>query len=88
MIELTLDSPDGIVDCQVECNKTTNGIYYTVAILYPHLIDGNVRSKVYEHNFVLERHSGKYLFEDTDSVHPAVRPLESQISAAIALHGK
>jgi hypothetical protein len=89
VIELALESADGTVDCQLERKKNENGIVYSVTILYPHLTNGIMMSKVYEHTMVLDRKTGKFAFsgEEGPTVHPKVKILESQLADAISLHG-
>ena len=82
-VELALPSPDGIVDCRIEITETDNGLLYAATILYPHLHNGRIQSKVYEHELNLHLQTGMYYFADPDMVHPKVLLLEHALSDAI-----
>jgi hypothetical protein len=82
-IELAIESPDGIVDCRLERIDPADAFVYSATILYPHLINGRVISKVYEHNLNLNAKTGLYYFAEQAMVHPKVLLLEDQLSAAL-----
>lgn len=82
-IELALKTEDGIADCRLEIREEVNGSPWSAVILLPHLIGGRLQSRVYEHVLMADPQSGKYVFEDAGSIHPAVLSLQELISAAI-----
>jgi hypothetical protein len=82
-IEFVLESRDGIVDCSLEITGDERSPYYSVTILYPHIVNGRLLSEVYIHNLDLDKKSGTWSFSDPESVHPKVLALQKQLSAAI-----
>jgi len=82
-IELTLESPDGFIDCRLERNDTDTQTAYSATILYPHSVGGVIHSKVYVHDIILNPQTGMYYFADGTSMHPKVFLLENQISKAL-----
>ena len=82
-IELTLESPDGLVDCRLEPQRTESGLSYSVTILYPNTVNGFSRSEIYCVNMRRDK-SGSYVFEPgDDEVLPKIKKLEVQVSAVI-----
>jgi hypothetical protein len=80
-IELAFDAPAGIVDCRLEPQSTDAGMYYAVTILYPNMVNGYNRSEIYCHN--IWSTAGGYRFEEGGDIHPKIKLLEAQLSAAI-----
>jgi hypothetical protein len=80
IIELALESPDGIVDCRLEPDDS--GSFYAVTILYPTTAGGYTRSDIFCHNLMRDAETGAYFFEGED-VHPKIKRLEAELSAAI-----
>jgi hypothetical protein len=83
VIELSLDSADGIIDCMLELQKDRNDIYYNVTILYPQVVNGYGRSEIFCHD--MKRNSqGEYYFEEGEKgLHPKIKKLESRLSDEI-----
>ena len=77
-IELALTSPDGIIDCMLEPIENESGIFYDVTILYPNI------SGVFCSCLKRDATTGAYFFDETGDIHPKIKRLESQLSAAIA----
>ena len=82
-IELTIESADGPVDCQVDRNEADGHTEWSVVVLYPHIENGILRSKVYDHALVHDQQTGTYSFSPGAAIHPKVKQLEQQLSAAI-----
>jgi hypothetical protein len=80
VIELALDSRDGIIDCRLEPQRNDAGLFYAATILYPNTVNGFSRSEIYCHNMLPA--AGGYSFEGED-IHPKIKKLEGQLSAAI-----
>lgn len=81
-IELAIESPDGIIDCQLEPQRDEDEVFYAATILYPHMVNGYSRSEIYCHNLKRNRKTGQYHF-DSEDIHPKVKRLEAELSAAI-----
>ena len=84
-IELSLNSPDGLIDCRIEPEPTDDDQErYSVTILYPNMAAGFGRSEIYCHIMVPDPAASSYQFLDDDiGIHPKVRSLEADIAAAI-----
>ena len=83
VIEFTVESAEGIIDCRMERKNMRGEATCTLIVLYPHLVNGTVMSKVYEYNLIQDPKTGRYTFSDDALIHPAVKLLEKQISEAI-----
>jgi len=80
-IELAIDAPAGIIDCRLEPQRSDAGLYYAATILYPNMVNGYNRSEIYCHN--MHPAAGGYRFEESGDIHPKIKLLEAQLSAAI-----
>ncbi len=80
-IELAIDAPTGIIDCRLEPQSTDAGMYYAATILYPNMVNGYNRSEIYCHN--MHPAAEGYRFEYHSDIHPKIKKLEAQLSAAI-----
>ena len=84
IIELTFESPDGIIDCRLEPQRNDDKLSYCATILYPNIVNGYSRSEIYCYN-LLRGTNGDYFFDDgEDPIPPRIKKLEPQISSAIA----
>jgi hypothetical protein len=85
IIEISIDSEDGIIDCRLDLNRPEEGKpYYTVTILYPHIVNGFSRSEIYCYDMKKEN-GDTYSFSATEEgIHPKILKLEKQLSAAIS----
>ena len=84
IIELAIDSPEGIIDCRIEPYRNDNELSYSATILYPNTVNGFSRSEIYCHNLRRGTKNGDYFFEaGENTIHPKIRKLETQISNAI-----
>ncbi len=53
-IEVSIESVDGVVDCRLEPQQEDEQpLYFSVTILYPHMVDGFSRSEIYCYNMYL-----------------------------------
>ena len=85
IIELTFESPAGIVDCRLECRRTDAGLSYSATILYPDIVNGFSRSEIYCYTLHKDEVNGGYIFDESEQdVHPKIKLLEPKISPAIA----
>ncbi len=83
-IELTFESPDGIIDCRLEPVRDEDGLHYSATILYPNMVNGYNRSDIYCHD-VRRNRQGVYAFDSMDeNIHPKIRKLEAQIAEAVS----
>ncbi len=81
-IEISLDSPDGVIDCKLELQNTDEALFYSVTILYPNVVNGYSRSEIFCYN--MRQQGNAYVFDmNEDGVHPKVQKLEAQLSHAI-----
>ncbi len=88
LIELNIDTPDGLADCRLELQDNEGMYYYEATILYPHIINGFSRSEIYCYNFI-PTGNGQYQIEETeDGIHPKIKRMEEMIAAAIAAYNK
>src|SRR5690348_9696680 len=89
-IELSLNSPHGLIDCRIELEPTDDEPQrYSVTILYPNMVNGFSKSEIFCHIMVPDPSTGSYQFLDDDiGIHPKVRPLEADIAAAIISNKK
>lgn len=88
LIELNIDTPDGLADCRLELQDKEGRYYYEATILYPHIINGFSRSEIYCYNFI-PTGKGQYQVEETeDGIHPKIKRMEDVIAAAIVAHNK
>jgi hypothetical protein len=87
VIEFSIDTADGVADCRVEITDTENEKRTFVVILYPHITNGMLMSKVYEHELI-PLSGGGYRFSDAAAIHPHVQLLEQDISAEILKNRK
>jgi len=84
IIELTLESADGIVDCRLEPHGNETEVSYSATILYPGTTNGYSKSEIYCHNLRRGTKMGDYYFETGESdIHPKIKKLETQLSNAI-----
>jgi hypothetical protein len=83
IIELAIESAEGIIDCRLEPQRDDAGLYYAATILYPHIVGGYSRSEIYCNDLKRDAATGAYHFDETGDVHPKIKRLESQLSAAI-----
>ena len=83
IIELTLESPDGIIDCRLEPQTNKDGHSYSATILYPHTVNGYSRSDIYCHTMLLDIETNGYVFDEGEDIHPKIKKLETQLSEAI-----
>lgn len=82
VVEISLDSPDGIIDCRLEPQREDGVLSYSATILYPNVINGYSRSEIFCYNMV--KRGSEYFFDNNeDGVHPKIQELEKQISDAI-----
>ena len=88
VIELALESPDGIIDCRLEPQTNDGTLTYSATILYPHTVNGFSRSEIYCHTMQLDARSNSYVFDAGEEIHPKISKLETQLSAAIRDSGK
>ena len=86
IIELTFESPDGIIDCRLEPQRSDDeGLSYSATILYPNIVNGYSRSEIYCYHLRRTKANGDYFFETTeDAIPPRIKKLEVQISSAIS----
>jgi hypothetical protein len=84
-IELSLNSPNGLIDCRIEPEHTDDGQErYSVTILYPNMVNGFSKSEIYCHIMIPDVDTGSYQFLDDEiGIHSKVRSLEADIAAAI-----
>jgi hypothetical protein len=81
-IEISLDSPDGVIDCRLEPQKADGALSYSVTILYPNVVNGYSRSEIF--CYILRQQGHAYVFDmNEDGVHPKIQKLEAQLSHAI-----
>jgi hypothetical protein len=85
LIELTVDSPDGVVDCRLDLVVPEEGEeYYTATILYPNTINGFSRSEIFVYDLKRDADGDSYSFQYGDEgIHPKIMKLEGQLSEAI-----
>ncbi len=83
VIELTLDSPDGVIDCRLEPQTNEGELAYSATILYPHTVNGYSRSDIYCHTMRQDANTNSFVFEAGEEIHPKIRKLEEQLSEAI-----
>lgn len=88
VIELAIDSSDGIIDCRLEQEENDGEVVYAATILYPCLAGGHSRSDIFCCNMVYDARAAGYVFDDREEIHPKIQALELQLSAAIANEGK
>jgi|GEM_PF-1777259 len=86
VLEISIDSPDGVVDCQVE--KIDDSTSCSVTLLYPHMVNGKFGSKVYFTTMHYNAAQKGYFFDTGEDIHPAVKALEENISRAIIAASK
>jgi len=83
-IELTFESPEGVIDCRLEPVRNEDELSYSATILYPNTVNGFSRSEIYCHNLRRGTKMGDYYFETgADAILPKIKKLETQISKAI-----
>jgi hypothetical protein len=82
VLEISIDSPAGTVDCRLEPETGEGTFFYNATILYPNVVDGFSRSEIYCHNMQQDKKNGDWHFID-DEIHPKIKGLESKISEAI-----
>ena len=88
-IELTFESPEGLIDCRLEPQKNDTEISYSATILYPAIVNGYSRSEIYCHHLRRGTVMGDYFFETgADAILPKIKKLETQISRAIVSAAK
>ena len=83
ILELTLDTDDGIADCRLEPQRNDTELFYSATILYPHVVNGYSRSEIFCHDLRRTGYSDEYLFEHGTDIHPKIKKLETQLSDAI-----
>ena len=79
-IELTLESPDGLVDCRLEAVEEDDTTLFSATILYPNIVNGYSRSEIYCHNMRYHAETGRYSFDADEDIHPKIMKLEKKIS--------
>ena len=84
LFEISLDSDDGVVDCQLEEIENERGTYYSIVILYPHIVQGISMSKVYDHELFFDKETDSFHFSNETGIHPKIKMLEGQISSALS----
>ncbi len=84
-IELAIDSPDGIIDCRLEPQmNAADELFFNATILFPNMVNGINRSEIFCYDLVADN-AGNFFFEDPgNEMHPKIKKLERQISAAIS----
>ena len=84
-IELSIDSPGGLIDCRIEPEIAEDGLLiYSVTILYPNMVDGFSRSEIFVHTMVHHPARNTYVFVEHDKgMLPKINALEKQIAEAI-----
>ena len=83
-IEMSIESPDGIIDCQLEPERINGGLIYGATILYPNIVDGFSRSEIYCYNLKHDPETRSYHFDaGEEGIHPKVKKLEGKISNTI-----
>lgn len=85
-IEIAIETIDGTADCRAEPMAGDDGVYFNVTILYPNTSNGYHRSEVYCHDMHGTR-AGGFFFNDTEEIHPKIKRLEPQLSAALCGQG-
>ena len=86
-IELSIESPDGTIDCRLEPELNDDVLTYSATILYPQSAGSYSRSDIYCYNMVQEPESKDYTFAYGDEgIHPKIMKLEKDIAAAIKEH--
>ena len=85
-IELTFESPDGVIDCRLEPQTGDDDVLrYSATLLYPNVVNGFSRSEIYCHMLVPGGKNGAYIFDRADEdIHPKIKKWETKIAAAIA----
>ena len=84
IIELSLESAEGVIDCRLELQEE-EGVapYYNVTILYPQVVNGYGRSEIYVHDMKANS-DGSFYFEEGDKgLHPKIKKLEARLSDEI-----
>ena len=84
-IELTFESPDGLVDCRLEPKNEEDTILFSATILYPNIVNGYSRSEIYCHDMCYQAETGGYCFDANDDIHPKILKLEKKISEEMIL---
>ena len=83
IIEASIETPDGIADCNFEPLENDGLLYYNVTILYPNTVNGYSRPEVYCHNMYKDD-AGHYHFDQMDeNIHPKIKKLEGLLSDII-----
>ena len=84
-IELSLDSPSGLIDIRIDPDtEDDRPASYSVTILYPNMAAGISRSDIFVHTMLVDPSTGAFHFlDDEKGIHPKVRAVEAEISAAI-----
>lgn len=88
LIELSIDTTDGIADCRLELQETGNGYFYEATILYPNIVNGYNRAEVYCYNLTGNPNSIYTFVETEEGIHPKIKLLEGKIAAAITAYNK
>jgi hypothetical protein len=86
VIELAIESPDGVIDCRIEPQMVANERFYNVTILYPNIVNGYSRSDIYCHAMRPDGETDSYFFDMLEEIHPKIKKLEVQLSQAIRQH--
>ena len=85
VIEVAIETPDGVADCRLELNEDSGT--YNVTVLYPHIVEGFSRPGIYTYD--MKEENGSWYFEaGEDGVHPKISKMEQALSAAIVTAGK
>ena len=83
-IELSVESPDGIIDCRLEPELIDEVLTYSATILYPQNAGGYSRSDIYCYTMEKDAATGSYVFSYGDEgIHPKIKKLEAQLAQAI-----
>jgi hypothetical protein len=82
VIELVLETKDGIIDCRLEFIEDEARPYYAATLLYPTITNGVNRSEIFCYNMVKDGNEYYFSTEDND-IHPKIIKLEGDLSEAI-----
>jgi hypothetical protein len=83
-IEMSFESPDGIIDCRLEPERFEEVLSDSATILYPNMVNGFSRSEIYCYTMQWDGATGSYCFEAGENdIHPKIKKLEVPISGEI-----
>ena len=85
IIEMSIDTPDGVVDCRLEPQRTDNELICAATILYPNIVDGFSRSEVHCIIIRFDADINEWYFDPgTEGIHPKIKKLEKEIVERMA----